>query len=179
MGERRARDGAVGRPAVTFAPRCAGLLIVAAGALGGCAAVGDITGAVAGLAAGAATANPAIGISVGIATRAAAREGLQWFARRQQGDEQAAIVAAAAQLGVGESGRWSVVQPITGDARGEVRVVRLIETPLARCKEVAFSVVNGESDAAPLWFTTVACHDGLMWRWAAAEPAVARWGNLQ
>jgi hypothetical protein len=157
---------------------CVAALAAACGA--GCAGVSDATGAVAGLAAGAATANPAIGISVGIAARAVAREGIQHVARTRRRNEQDAIIAAAAQLAVGEVRPWAVDQAATGDAHGAVRVVRLIEPPLASCKELAFSVADGTDEpSTPVWFTTVACHDGMAWRWATAEPAVDRWRNLQ
>jgi hypothetical protein len=34
-------------------------------------------------------------------------------------------------------------------------------------------------DAASRFYTATICQDGARWRWATAEPAVARWGNLQ
>ena len=67
---------------------------------------------------------------------------------------------------------------VAGDAYGEVRVIRLIQTPLALCKEALFSVAAGEGEERE-WFSTTACDEGDRWRWAAAEPAVERWGNLQ
>jgi hypothetical protein len=148
--------------------------------LSGCAAVGDITGAVAGLAAGAASANPAVAIAVGLGVRAATREGVKYVTRRRHEDEQDAIAAAAADLRVGETQLWAVRSKIARDTRGEVRVLRAIETPLATCKEIAFSVSDSEVETAVgSWFTTIACREGTRWRWAAAEPAVERWGNLQ
>ena len=127
-----------------------------------------------------ATGNPAIGISVGIVARAAAREGIQYVNRERQQNEHEAIIAAGGSLAVGDSAAWAVDHRLTGDARGEVRVLRVINTPLAVCKELAFTVENGEEERrAEVWFTTVACHDGATWKWAAAEPAVERWGNLQ
>ena len=157
---------------------CAALLTAWVSA--GCVAISDLTGAVAGFAAGAATANPAVGISVGIAARAAAREGIQRVNRTRRRNEQDAIIAATAEIGVGETRHWAVDQSVTGDAAGEVRVLRMIATPLALCKEVAFTVSQSEDErASAVWFTTSACHDGESWRWAAAEPAVARWRDLQ
>lgn len=147
---------------------------------GGCAVVGDITGAVAGLASGAATANPAVGISVGIAVRAGTNEALDIISRRRQRNEQDAIAAVAANLAPGERRPWAVDQRLAGDARGEVEVVRVIENSLATCKELAFSVVKAEgSESRAAWFTTIACQQGAAWKWAAAEPAVARWISLQ
>ena len=154
-----------------------GLAIVSA-ALAGCAAVGDVTGAVAGLVSGAITANPAVGIGVGIAVRAGTNEALDRVALARRRDEQDAIAAVAADLNPGDSGEWGIDQRMAGDARGEVRVLRVIETPLALCKELAFSVV-GEKDGKPEWFATTACRVGQQWKWAGAEPAVQRWINLQ
>jgi hypothetical protein len=154
------------------------LILVVCTCLSGCAAVGDITGAVAGVVSGAITANPAVGIGVGIAARAAANEAVARVSLSRQRNEQEAIAAAVADADVGESRPWTVDQRVTGDAHGEVRVIRLIETPLAMCKEVLFSVVAGDG-AAPAWFSTTACEAAGRWRWAAAEPAVERWGNLQ
>jgi len=153
-------------------------VVLAASALGGCAAVGDVTGAVAGLVSGAATANPAVGISVGIAVRAGTNEALDRIALARRRNEQDAIAAAAAGLEPGDAAPWFVDQQVTGDARGEVRVLRVIETPLALCKELAFSVVD-EKAGRPAWFATTACRMGETWKWAGAEPAVARWVNLQ
>ena len=149
-------------------------------ALAGCAAVGDVTGALAGLASGAATANPAVGISVGIAVRAGMNEAMRTVSRRRQENEQDAIAAVAAGLQAGESAAWAVDQRIAGDAYGEVRVLRVIETPIALCKELLFSVVTVEEEReSSAWFTTSACQEGDTWKWAAAEPAVERWVNLQ
>jgi hypothetical protein len=154
---------------------CAGCVV-----LGGCAAVSDITGAVAGFAAGTATANPAVAIGVGIAVKAVTREALRYATREQHQAEQNAIAAAAAELEVGQSQRWIIDRGLTRDTYGEVRVLRVIDTPLAVCKEVAFSISEaGSGNASSMWFTTTACgaHGG--WKWATAEPAVERWGNLQ
>jgi hypothetical protein len=156
------------------------LSLALAALLSGCAAVSDITGAVAGFAAGALTANPAIGIGVGIAVRAGTAETLGRIARVRRDAEHRAIVAAIADAPAGERRIWSLDREVGGDTHGEARVVRLIETPIAVCKEVAFTVSRGEGTVAfGDWFTTIACFDGQSWRWAIAEPAVERWTNLQ
>jgi hypothetical protein len=151
--------------------------LVAALTLTGCQSVADFTGAAAGLLSGAATANPAVGVAVGIAVRSAAGEGLKRIARARQNDEQEAIAAVIADMSVGETRPWAVDQRLAGDNEGEVTVVRVIRTPLAACKEIVFSVVDGDANVE--WFSTTACDDGGRWRWAAAEPAVDRWINLQ
>ena len=151
-----------------------------ASSLAGCSVVGDVTGAVAGILTGAITANPAIGIGVGVAVKAGADSAGKYISRTRRRGEHDAIAAAAAETGVGETRPWAVDQRVTGDAYGEVRVIRVIETPLALCKEVAFSVVEGEGESASrAWFTTTACQEGGRWKWAVAEPAVDRWVNLQ
>ena len=149
--------------------------------LGGCSAIGGFVGAVAAIATGAGTANPVVGVSVGIAVKAATDQALQSLARRNQRHEHEAIVAVVADLAPGQSGRWEREHFIgSGMDRGEVRVVRLIETPLATCKEILFSVEHGGANPRADWFTTTACRsENNVWRWAAAEPAVDRWGNLQ
>ena len=126
----------------------------------------------------AATANPIVGISVGIGVKAAADQGLQYVAKRRQRDEHDAIVAMVHDMKPGERGHWVRSHLVgSGVDRGEVRVVRVIETPLATCKELLFSIADDDDNAS--WFTTSACQQGDKWKWAAAEPAVERWGNLQ
>jgi hypothetical protein len=69
---------------------------------------------------------------------------------------------------------------VAHDEVGEVRVLRVIETPLTLCKEIAFSVIDREAaNPKHTWFTASACREGDRWKWAAAEPAVERWGSLQ
>jgi hypothetical protein len=150
--------------------------------LSGCGALGGFIGAAAALGTGAATSNAIVGISVGIGVKAAAEQGLQYMAKRKHRDEQATIVAAARDLAAGASARWEHAHAIgSGVDRGEVRVVRVIDTPLALCKELVFSVEQ-QREGRPQrvdWYSTTACRNGEAWQWAAAEPAVERWGNLQ
>jgi hypothetical protein len=156
------------------------VVLAAACGLGGCAAVGDLTGAVAGFASGAATANPGIGISVGIVVRSATNELLDRVTRVRKENEHDAIAAAAAQMNAGETRPWSIDQRLVGDSQGEVRVLRVIQTPLALCKELLFSVTDEKrGDLRRAWFTTTACEREGGWKWATAEPAVERWLNLQ
>jgi hypothetical protein len=153
------------------------LLVVSVAALSGCQSLADATGAAAGLASGAASGNPAVGIGVGVGVRAAASEGLKRVARARHRHEQDAIAAVVADMRVGETRAWAVDQRVVGDVQGEVSVLRAIRTPLAECKEIVFSVIDNNGGAE--WFTTTACDEGGRWRWAAAEPAVERWINLQ
>lgn len=176
MGFGRAIDPTLGRPPVI---RAAAAAVVLAACVSGCAAVGDITGAVAGLASGAATGNPAVGISVGIAVRAGASELVDRVTRRRKEYEHDAIAGVAADMEVGEVRPWAVDQQWLGDTHGEVQVLRSIPNALTLCKELLFWTAEAGKNGKPAWFSTTACrHDG-GWKWAAAEPAVERWINLQ
>lgn len=155
-------------------------LLALAALLAGCAVVGDISGAVAGLASGAITGNPGVGIAVGVAVKAGADTAGKYFSRSRKRNEHDAIAAAVAEIGVGETRSWAVNPRVAGDAYGEVRVVRVIDSSLTVCKEVVFSVLEGRDErAAPAWFATTVCQEGARWTWSAAEPAVERWTNLQ
>ena len=147
----------------------------------GCSSVGGIAGAVTGTAAAVGSGNPAVGILVGVGTRAVADEGLRRFARGRSRTEQDALAEVVGGMAVGEARPWQVRHDLPiGNKRGEVRVLRAVETPLAACKEVLFSVDSGEGvDAARRWFVTSACRQEQRWKWAAAEPATGRWGSLQ
>jgi hypothetical protein len=175
MGVRGAGDRALGLAAMRVRV-CAAAL--AAALLAGCGAIGGFVGAAAGIATSFATANPAIGLAVGVAAQSATDETLRYVSRRRQHAEHDDIVAAAADMAPGDIRKWQHSHLVgSGVDSGEVRVVRLIETPLATCKELLFSV--RARDKPPSWFTTTACRHGEVWKWAAAEPAVERWGNLQ
>lgn len=154
---------------------------LAASLLAGCSAIGGFTGAAASIATSIATANPVVGLSVGIGVKAATDEAVKTVSRRRSETEQDAIAAAVSEMQPGESRAWQARHIAhTGSEHGEVRVVRVIETPLAVCKEVLFSVAQGRKQDAPrAWFATTACRQGNKWKWAAAEPAVDRWGSLQ
>jgi hypothetical protein len=148
--------------------------------LAGCQAAPDLVGAATGVATTALTANPAVGVAVGLGTRAALDEGQKAFYRRWTRTEQEAIATAAGPLAVGERASWREAHSVPiGNDRGQLEVTRVMATPLTTCKEVVFSV--GEDPEAPgrRLYTTVICQDGQTWRWATAEPAIARWGNLQ
>lgn len=162
--------------------RAAGIALLAS-ALAGCSTFGTITGAVAGIATGTATTNPAVAIGVAIGVKAAADQVGRSVGRRMKQAEQDAIASVASELREGDSRPWEVKQRLPwGHARGEVRVTRVIATPLTQCKEVLFSVDEGEGDdrkVARSWFAASVCQQADRWKWAAAEPAVERWGTLQ
>ena len=154
-------------------------LLAALGAamLGGCAVVSDVAGLAAGGGAGAATGNPAVGYAVGIGVRAGVDEVRRYVVRRRQQGEQDAIADAAGNAPVGELRPWQIRHTIpVGNAQGELAVVREYATPLATCREVVFTVEDGDR---PALFTTSLCRQAARWKWAVAEPAVDRWGFLQ
>ena len=162
--------------------RARALLLLAAGLLlSGCKAVPQIAGVVTGGAIGVATANPALAFAGGVAVDTAATAGVRWYGRSRTNAEQDAIARIAGGLKLGERHAWHIhhIIPI-GNEHGEVYVVRVTDTPLTQCRQIVFSVDEGE--AAQLkraWYVASLCHQEDGWKWADAEPAVARWGYLQ
>jgi hypothetical protein len=164
---------------------CAGAAVSVC-ALSGCnsTSVGAAGGAAAGAATGIVTANPAIGIGVGIAVQAATTETINRYLRVMHTDQQDVIAALAGASPVGDTRPWKVKHTLPiENGHGQVRVLRAFATALADCKEFAFSVADGdEADSPEHWYTAAACQtpqDKRLWKWASAEPAVERWGNLQ
>jgi hypothetical protein len=156
-------------------------VLLAALAVTGCNSIGGFAGAAAGVASGAVTSNPAVGYAVGIGVQAATDATTKYIFRNWQKGEQDEIAAVVGNLDVGHVSRWAIVHQISyANEHGEVRVVRVIDTPLALCKEVIMSVDSGEGDKLTrAWYTGSACRSNDIWRWAVAEPAVERWGSLQ
>jgi hypothetical protein len=165
---------------IMLALACAGV-IGAAGAVSGCASLSAASGAVAGLTTGAVTANPAVGIGVGIVVQAAADEVIKRYMRGLRQDQQDQIAQLVGGLSVDESAPWQVTHTLPLDnGQGQVRVTRVFDTALTHCKEFVFSLANGSAPDAPAaWFVANACQQNQGWKWAAAEPAVERWGSLQ
>ncbi|HZZ13527.1 MAG TPA: hypothetical protein VFE79_22800 [Paraburkholderia sp.] len=160
----------------------AGALCVAASLLtSGCASVGAASGAAAGVASGLVTSNPAIGIGVGIAVQAATDEAVGHFMRTMHTDQQDMIAALAGAMPVGETRPWAIKHTLPiENGHGEVRVTRAFGSALALCKEFVFSVQDGDGPSAHAdWYMASACQQDKGWKWASAEPAVERWGNLQ
>jgi len=152
--------------------RCLALLLLAP--LAGCGLAADLTGAAAGIAAGTATGNPAAGFAIAVGTRAGVQAGLNWAVRVRARGEQDAVAEVIGSLAPGEVRAWRIEHDIpVGNEDGEVRLVREMVTPLATCREALFSISEGK------WFVTTACRQEGRWKWAAAEPAVPRWGALQ
>lgn len=177
-------------------------VLALAGGLAGCSALGGIGGALAGVATGSASGNPGVGIAVAIGVKGAIDAAQKKLDRHLQHEQQQAIATQAGALSIGAEGPWEVRQIAPWeDAQGQVRVLREFTTPLVDCREAAFTIVlagdNDDSatsaDGSPNattaassvgpsispYFITTVCRTGEGWRWALAEPAVARWGALQ
>lgn len=175
MGVGRTGDGTVGRAAVKTLPLAALVL------LAGCSSTSQIVAVVSGGVVGGATGNPALGFAVGVAVDAGANYVVRYYGRSRQGAEQDAIAEVAGELPVGTEANWKIEHTIPiGDEHGQLRVVRVIDSPLTTCKEIAFSVNEGKGDKLKRdWYTSDVCKQAQHWKWATAEPAVARWGFLQ
>ena len=118
-----------------------------------------------------------VSYAVVISVLAFVYEVLRYFVRLRQQVEQDAIADAAGNAPVGELRPWQIRHTIpVGNAQGELAVVREYATPLATCREVVFTVEDGDH---PVLFTTSLCRQAARWKWAVAEPAVDRWGFLQ
>ena len=178
MGAGRTFHRPLGRAAVRC-PR-AGRRLALLGAvllLGGCHDLATIAAVASGSATGAATANPAIGLAVGIGVSAGANFLAAYVTRVRAGAEQDVIAAAAGDLPVGAAAPWEIQHTIPiGDEHGEVRVVEVLTTPIADCKDVIISVAGDDAAAPHQDYLASICRDPQGWKWATAEPAVARWG---
>ena len=160
----------------------AGAICVGASLLtSGCSSVGAMSGAAAGVATGLVTTNPAVGIGVGIAVQAATDEAVNRYMRTMHTDQQNMIAALAGAMPVGETRPWAVKHTLPiENGHGQVRVTRAFSSALALCKDFVFSVQDGDGpNAHEDWYTASACQQDKGWKWASAEPAVERWGNLQ
>ncbi len=149
--------------------------------LGGCNSIGAVSGAVVGVATGAGTTNPVVGYAAGIGTQAAVDSLVKYVTRKLQQNEQDQIAATVGTLGPGQTAPWKIEHDVPiGNEHGDVTVVDSINNKLARCKEVVFTVIDGDKPDAPRGtFVTTACSQDGTWKWAQAEPAIERWGTLQ
>jgi len=155
----------------------AAALLLAGLSLQACHAIPDIAGVAAGAGAGAGSANPAVGIAVGIAVRSATRALTNYIDRKRASGEQDAIAATAGAAPIGQPHAWEIRHTIPIDnEHGNLEAVREFQTPLTTCRDIVFTVVDGDTLDI---LTTTLCRQPDGWRWAAAEPAVDRWGYLQ
>jgi hypothetical protein len=150
-------------------------LLLGMAILGGCNLIPAAAGVAAGGGTAAATGNPVVGYAVGLGVRAAGDEVLKYYVRVRQNAEQDAIAQVAGMSSLGERRRWEIRHTVPiGNARGSLSVIAEIPNPLAQCRQVMFITDGVDSP-----FITQVCRDSDRWHWAAAEPAVDRWGNLQ
>ncbi|HWL81781.1 MAG TPA: hypothetical protein VNR89_12575 [Roseomonas sp.] len=144
---------------------------------------GEIAGSVGGITVGGLTSNPAIGYAIGLGIRTAVSAALSSWFRGLRHDEQQAIAATAGAMQPGESRPWKIDHGLPfgyQNLEGQMEVTRVIENPLADCREVLFSVAGDKPADPPAGiFITTACKQVEGWQWATAEPAVERWGALQ
>jgi hypothetical protein len=159
-------------------------MLAAAAMLAGCSTVGGLAGTVAGITTGSFTSNPAIGIAVSVSVKALTDAQVKKLLRSLQQDEQDEIAALAGAMALGEIRQWQVRHVIPyGNNQGDMQVTRVIDTPLASCREVMFTVVERKAvapsgDVPRAWFAANVCRQDSGWKWAIAEPAVERWGSL-
>jgi hypothetical protein len=128
------------------------------------------------------TKNAAVSAGIGLGVLAAAQAGVKALERDYHGHQQDRIAEAAGGLAPGQVTRWESkhVIELEPDEAGRVTVSRVISATDLSCKEIVFSVdhVKDEATLSSFYVATI-CKDSLKWRWATAEPATARWGNLQ
>ncbi len=142
--------------------------------LSGCKDIADVAGIASGAATGAATGNPAIGFAVGVAVGTASNFASTYYDRVRAGAEQDVIAETAGNLAVGGQAPWRIRHTIPiGNEHGTLRIIDEITTPIAVCKQVVFSIADGNQP--PPWYSVDICRDPRGWKWATAEPAVSRW----
>jgi len=149
--------------------------------LAACSSIGAVSGAVVGVATGAGTTNPLVGYAAGVGTKAAVDSLVKYVSLKRQQHEQDQIAVTVGRLAPGQTAPWKIEHDIPiGNEHGDVTVVAVIDNALARCKEVVFTVIDGDKPDSPRGtFVTTACAQGDTWKWAQAEPATERWGALQ
>ncbi|MBV8457278.1 MAG: hypothetical protein JO122_11760 [Acetobacteraceae bacterium] len=146
--------------------------------LAGCKDIGTFAGIASGSATGAATGNPGLGLAVGVAVGTATDFVSRYYSRVQAGSEQDVIAETAGRLPVGGEAQWRIRHFIPfGNEQGTLRVADEMDTAIAVCKEVVFSVTDGK--LPPPYYTVDICRDPKGWEWASAEPAVPRWTTMK
>ncbi len=149
-----------------------------------CAAssAGPVGGAAVGLGIGGVTANPLVGYAAGIGAEAGITALQKYLSRKLHQGEQDDIAATVAGLPLGQHAPWRIGYriPIENE-HGDVTVTEIVKSPLTICKQVAFTVIDGNKPSAPrgLYITSACRQPDGEWKWAQAEPATERWGFLQ
>ena len=143
----------------------------------GCSSLADIAGTASAVTAGAATGNPAVAIGVGGVVRGSIDATEKYYARVNARHTHELITAVAAPLSPGEAGNWHEPHRFSDDVSGRVEVTRLIESKLATCKELAFTIDGDPDEIVP--YHGAICRTTGEWRWAMAEPSTERWSVLR
>lgn len=128
------------------------------------------------------TKNAAAAAGIGLGVLAAAQSGVRAVERNYHGHQQDVIAGIAGELPVGQVAAWRSEHAIQlePDEAGRVTVSRVISATDLACKEIVFSVDHAEeAKTLSSFYVATICKDSAKWRWATAEPATARWGNLQ
>ena len=152
-------------------------------ALSGCGSLlvegaSDAAGVASAGAASSVTKNAAVAAAVGLGAQSVALEGAHYLERRVHRAEQEAIASAAGPLVPGAVAQWSIKHtlPLEDNEKGQIVVSRMIGSGTLLCKEIVFSV---DTTKRRDFYVATVCRAGDTWKWASAEPAVARWGGLQ
>ena len=128
------------------------------------------------------TKNAAVSAGIGLGVLAGAQAGVRAVERSYHGHQQDRIAEVAGGLDVGQVAAWQSrhLLQLEPNEAGRVTVSRVISATELACKEIVFSVDHVEDKATPSsFYVATICKDSAQWRWATAEPATARWGNLQ
>jgi hypothetical protein len=152
-------------------------LVAASLALSGCTGLADVAGTTSAVLSGAATGNPAVAIGVGGVVRGSIAAVSKANARSEARQTHGLITAVAGALEPGQAGTWHESHTFSHDVSGRVEVIRVIHSPLATCKEIAFSIDGDEDQIVP--YRGAICSTRGEWRWAMAEPSTSRWSVLR
>jgi surface antigen len=182
MGGGGTRNATLGRAAVI---RLRFLVPAALAVLSACAnnstaenSAGPIGGAAVGLGVAGITADPFVAYAAGVGAQAAITALQKYLSRKVHQGEQNDIAATAGALQPGQSAPWQIRYEIPIDREhGDLTVIKTIDSSLATCKQVAFTVIAAHATA--IYITSVCRDSDGAWQWAQSEPAVARWGFLQ
>jgi hypothetical protein len=152
-------------------------MVAASTMFAGCSNLADVAGTTSAVVSGAATGNPAVAIGVGGIVRGTINETEKVYARSNARHTHELITAVAAPLSPGEAGNWHEPHRFSDDVSGRVEVTRLIESKLATCKELAFTIDGDPNEIVP--YRGAICQTTGEWRWALAEPSTERWSVLR
>lgn len=126
---------------------------------------------------GSATGSALAGVVAGVGVSYGVDQGIKYAERRVEDNVQDAIARTAGRLPVGGSAQWrsDAKLPLSGKS-GTLEIARAFGIAIP-CKDVVFTVADEEPH--DVYTTTICRNDQGEWRWALAEPATKRWGDLQ